>query len=241
MTRLPLFALALAAWAAPALAQEAPAAPEQGDGPTDEARTQGGTGALVDAEGNQLGNVSVSASGSGHTLTLVKAEGLPEGLHGVHLHMVGACEGPDFESAGAHIGEGEHGVLAEGGPHQGDLPNATVGADGQLAMDGVAIGLTLEAIFDEDGSALIVHAEPDDYASQPGGNSGDRIACAVIELPEDTVDDATEDADVTEEEAAAQSPEASDDAGPAEPADESEPAAETEEGGAADGAEGSGG
>lgn len=265
MTRMPLFALALAALAAPALAQEAEApaegatdeatqdpaaeqpaegeaaeaapepspeaAPEPGPEPGGLSESQGGTGALVDAEGNEIGNASISATASGHTVVLVNAEGVPEGVHGVHIHMVGACEGPTFESAGEHLGSGEseHGVLAEGGPHVGDLPNATVGPDGQLAMDGVAIGLTLDMVFDEDGSALIVHAEPDDYASQPGGNSGDRIACAVIELPQDTVDDATTDAAVTEEEAAAQSPEASDDGEPAEPADEAEQAVETEE------------
>lgn len=274
MTRLPLFALALAALVTPAFAQEAeapaegatdevaqdPAATEQpaegeaAEPATDEApepgglsESQGGTGALVDAEGSDIGNASISATASGHTVVLVNAEGVPEGVHGVHIHMVGACEGPTFESAGEHLGSGEseHGVLAEGGPHVGDLPNATVGPDGQLAMDGVAIGLTLDMVFDEDGSALIVHAEPDDYASQPGGNSGDRIACAVIELPEDTVDDATQDAAVTEEEAAAASPEASDDAEPAEPADETEQAVETEgEGTASEGeaaTDGSGG
>ena len=278
MTRLPLFALALAALVAPAFAQEAeapaegatdevaqdPAAAEQpaeGEAPAEApaegeaaaepageaspepgglSESQGGTGALVDAEGNEIGNASISATASGHTVVLVNAEGVPEGVHGVHIHMVGACEGPTFESAGEHLGSGEseHGVLAEGGPHVGDLPNATVGPDGQLAMDGVAIGLTLDMVFDEDGSALIVHAEPDDYASQPGGNSGDRIACAVIELPDDTVDDASADAPVTEEEAAAQSPEASDDAEPAEPANETEQAVETEGEEATEGTEG---
>jgi Cu-Zn family superoxide dismutase len=108
---------------------------------------------------------------------------------------VGACEGPSFESAGEHIGGGdEHGVYTDTGPHPGDLPNAHVGPDEQIALEAFAIGLTLDMVFDEDGSALIVHESPDDYTTQPGGNSGDRIACAVIEPPTGTMTDETVDA-----------------------------------------------
>lgn len=182
MKRLPILGLSLAALAAPAFAQEA------------EGESQGGTGGLVAGDGSQLGNVSVSATPSGHALVLINAEGFPEGIHGVHLHQVGACEGPAFESAGPHIGEADqHGMMVEAGPHPGDLPNAYVGSDGRLMMEGSAIGLTMDMVFDEDGSALVVHAQPDDYETQPGGASGDRIACAVIEPAPGTMADETVD------------------------------------------------
>ncbi|MBP1805596.1 superoxide dismutase family protein [Rubellimicrobium aerolatum] len=159
--------------------------------------SQGGTGGIMDAQGNQLGNVSVSATASGHALVLINAEGLPPGIHAMHLHLVGACEGPGFESAGEHIAGGnEHGVMTDTGPHPGDLPNANVGEDGTLDTEAVAIGLTMDMVFDEDGSAFIIHSDPDDYTTQPGGNSGDRIACAVIQAAPGTMTDSTTDASV---------------------------------------------
>ncbi|NAZ37476.1 superoxide dismutase family protein [Rubellimicrobium sp. CFH 75288] len=179
--------------ALPLAAQDAgqPAAPSP-DGGHDHAAdpaaaassdTIGGTGALVNAQGTPLGNVTLEAAPSGHSLVIIVAEGFPEGVFGVHLHEVGLCEGPGFESAGDHIaGEGQvHGIRNPGGPHAGDLPNAHVQADGVLAMEAFAIGLTAEMVFDEDGSALIVHESPDDYTTHDHGNSGGRIACAVVE------------------------------------------------------------
>ena len=157
--------------------------------------SQGGTGALAAGDGTQLGNVSVSATASGHALVLINAEGIREGVYAAHLHQVGVCEGPSFESAGEHIGGGdEHGVMTDTGPHPGDLPNVYVGPDEQIGMEAFAIGLTMDMVFDEDGSALIIHADPDDYTTQPGGNSGDRIACAVIEAAPGTMTDETVDA-----------------------------------------------
>ena len=156
--------------------------------------SQGGTGGLVAGDGTELGNVSISATASGHALVLVNAEGFREGTYAMHIHQVGVCEGPTFESAGEHIGGGdEHGVMTDTGPHPGDLPNAVVGPDEQLALEAFAIGLTMDQVFDEDGSAFMVHASPDDYTTQPGGNSGDRIACAVIEPAPGTMADETVD------------------------------------------------
>lgn len=189
-TALALALLAAPAWAPAAWAQEegSAEAPAADAAATDEAAadasaSQGGTGPLVNADGEPLGNASISLTQSGATLVLIQAEGFPEGVHGVHLHMTGLCEGPAFESAGDHLGDGEHqhGVLSAEGPHPGDLPNAHVQADGVIAMEAFPVGLTLDMVFDEDGTALIVHADPDDYVTQPGGASGDRIACAVIE------------------------------------------------------------
>ena len=222
MTRTPILALALCALAAPALAQEnQPQTESEETRPTNQTSQQttegqteenaeddaeqpenamgtdgqGGTGGLIAGDGTELGNVSVQATASGHTLVLINAEGFREGIYAVHLHQVGACDGPGFESAGEHIGGGdEHGVMTDTGPHPGDLPNAHVGPDEQLAMEAFAIGLGPDDVFDEDGSALIVHANPDDYTTQPGGNSGDRIACAVIEAAPGTMTDETVDA-----------------------------------------------
>lgn len=226
MIRTPTLALALAALAWPAFAQDAasqqaeegtePATAEQdtAEMPADDAAateavradadmSQGGTGALVNGEGAQIGNASVSITASGEALVLVQAEGIPEGVHGIHLHMVGACEGPTFESAGEHIADGhEHGVMAADGPHPGDLPNATALADGTVTYEAFAAGLTMDLLFDADGSALMIHAEPDDYATQPGGASGDRIACAVIEAGGEMAPGATD----TNEDGAAEEP-----------------------------------
>lgn len=173
--------------------ETAPAEDDAAAEPDDQ--SQGGTGALLNAEGQQVGNVSISALASGNSVVTVNAEGFPEGTYAMHVHQVGACDGPDFETAGDHIaGDHEHGVMAEAGPHPGDLANVTVQGDGILVADSFAIGLTHELVFDADGSAVIVHARPDDYVSQPGGDSGARIACAVIEPASATMTDETVDA-----------------------------------------------
>ena len=86
----------------------------------------------------QLGNASVEVTASGDTLVTVQAEGIPEGIHGIHLHMVGACDGPTFESAGGHIaGDMDHGIRVANGPHPGDLPNVQAGSDGVRDLRGL--------------------------------------------------------------------------------------------------------
>jgi Cu-Zn family superoxide dismutase len=184
-------ALVLTLLAVPAGAQEEETRPED----------QGATGPLLNIEGQELGNVSVATSPNGGTLVLGNAEGFPEGTYAVHLHQVGTCDTPDFESAGDHLGTGEaeHGILAESGPHPGDLPNVHVQPDGIMVFDAFAPLVSEEMLFDEDGTALIVHAGRDDYASQPGGDSGARIACAVLLPAPGTRADETVDAEATEE------------------------------------------
>lgn len=142
------------------------------------------TAILVDAEGTELGTADLVTLASGAVLVAATAEGIPQGAHGMHVHEVGDCTGPDFESAGGHIPGGmEHGYDNAGGPHPGDLPNVYVQPDGVLAVDHVSPLLVLDEsmVFDADGSALIIHAEPDDYRTDPSGESGARIACGVIE------------------------------------------------------------
>jgi Cu-Zn family superoxide dismutase len=141
---------------------------------------------MVDARGVSIGAVFVTAEAGGIALggALI---GLPPGEHGFHIHRTGSCEPPGFESAGGHVGEDEvpHGFDAAGGPHAGDLRNLEVAGDSTATVAQTNQRVTLQGgspeLLDDDGSAIVIHAEPDDYATQPSGESGDRIACGVIE------------------------------------------------------------
>lgn len=117
---------------------------------------------------------------------LLEARGLPPGLHAVHIHAVGKCDPPDFNSAGPHFNptNKQHGALNPQGPHAGDLPNLNVGPDGtgrlETATEQITLGGGPTSLWDADGASLIVHAAPDDFKTDPTGNSGARIACGVI-------------------------------------------------------------
>lgn len=136
------------------------------------------------AQGQPAGSATLTATDDGVFIT-AQLRGLPQGEHALHIHEVGRCE-PPFESAGAHLNptDREHGFLNPRGQHLGDLPNVTVRSDGTAAADHHAVGVTLtggdRALLDADGSALVVHAGVDDYRSDPSGNAGPRIACAVV-------------------------------------------------------------
>ena len=133
--------------------------------------------ALVSTAGASVGAVQVEPRSGGAYLRIA-VQGLPPGDHGLHLHAVGRCDGPKFESAGGHWNPEarQHGHLNPQGPHLGDLPNLTVSANGHGAINFRIAGL----VADADGTALVIHAGPDDYRTDPSGNSGDRIACAVL-------------------------------------------------------------
>lgn len=140
---------------------------------------------MVDARGVGIGAVIVTARDGGVVLEGALIS-LPPGEHGFHVHQTGSCEPPIFESAGSHVADGSaHGFDAAGGPHPGDLRNLLVAEDSTATVDQTNERVTLRGgnveLLDADGSALIIHVGPDDYATQPSGDSGTPIACGVIE------------------------------------------------------------
>jgi Cu-Zn family superoxide dismutase len=147
-------------------------------------------GTFIDTDGNQVGAVSLAQQGDTVVAT-GEIVGISPGPHGIHYHAVGDCDpSTAFESAGPHFNPAneQHGLDNPEGPHFGDLPNLIVGADGigAISLSNVEISLVEPAegyLFDDDGTALVIHADEDDQITDPSGNSGDRIACAVIEAP----------------------------------------------------------
>ncbi|NUT01094.1 MAG: superoxide dismutase family protein [Sphingomonas sp.] len=139
------------------------------------------TANLVSANGSAIGTVRLFSEPTG-LLLRIDATGLPAGTHGVHLHSVGRCEAPKFTTAGPHWNPTakKHGHRNPAGYHMGDLGNLGVGANGKLVAGLLVPEATLDALRDADGASLVLHASADDEMTDPSGNSGDRIACAVL-------------------------------------------------------------
>jgi superoxide dismutase, Cu-Zn family len=145
--------------------------------------------ALVNSAGQSVGSVRAWQTAGGVTFR-IDATGLPHGVHGLHVHSVGRCDPPDFPSAGPHWNPAarKHGMNSPEGPHAGDLPNVEVAANGVLGATVTLPGATLVggvgaggSLIDADGAGLVLHAQADDYLTDPSGNSGARIACAVLQ------------------------------------------------------------
>lgn len=143
--------------------------------------------AFVDADGAAVGWARLVEDARGTVHVNAHVEGLAPGRHGIHIHAVGACA-PTFAAAGGHLNPGgrQHGLDNPDGPHAGDLPNLIVNGEGvghlNATTDRVTLGGGVAALFDIDGSALIIHANEDDQVTNAtNGNSGARVACAVIQ------------------------------------------------------------
>ncbi|MEX1234720.1 MAG: superoxide dismutase family protein [Roseovarius sp.] len=165
MTRIAMIAAATLGLGAPALAAE-PAAKAM----------------LKTADGADAGTVEIRTAGDG-TLFRAELSGLTPGWHGFHVHETGSCE-DGFQAAGDHYAPSgnSHGLMAEDGAHAGDLPNIFVHENGEAKAEFYSARLSVTEgdapVMDEDGSAIVVHAQPDSYASEAG--AGDRVACGVI-------------------------------------------------------------
>ncbi len=152
-----------------------------------EVRPRQFTAPLYDGQGRNVGTLTAVQRGASVQMQ-VSVAGLPAGPHGAHLHEAGICQGPDFATAGAHLNptSRQHGMRNPNGPHLGDLPNLVVGADGRGTLEATVAGSLTPGqapIFDANGTAFLIHASGDDQVTDPSGNSGARIACAVVAAP----------------------------------------------------------
>jgi Cu-Zn family superoxide dismutase len=137
---------------------------------------------MLNPSGETIGTASFEETSGGVRLHLT-ATFLDPGIHGFHIHQGGTCTPPTFESAEGHFNPtgAEHGMDMPGGPHAGDLLNLEVGADGTVEADRTVDGVYLhEGPNSIAGRALVIHAMPDDYMTQPTGAAGGRVACGVI-------------------------------------------------------------
>ena len=140
---------------------------------------------FVGADGKEIGTAELTGSKAG-VLVAIEVNGLPASQWvAFHVHQTGSCDHTTgHESAGGHFNptDVQHGYEAENGPHAGDMPNQYVPADGTLRAQVFNSFVTLKdgntAVA---GKALMIHAKADDYSSQPSGDAGKRLACAVIE------------------------------------------------------------
>jgi Cu-Zn family superoxide dismutase len=136
---------------------------------------------LVTASGTPAGRATATEVAGGLRVT-IDARATPPGTHGAHVHTVGRCDAPGFESAGPHWNPAgtKHGTANPQGPHAGDLPNIVIGRDGRGTVGVTLPGATMDAMLDADGAAMLIHAAADDGQTDPSGNSGARIVCGVF-------------------------------------------------------------
>jgi len=152
--------------------------------PTNPSETMLATATLTNATGQNVGTAEIVQIGAGAVLR-ARIVGQTAGDHGIHLHTTGKCETPGFTSAGGHLNPSghQHGNLNPAGPHVGDLPNIAAAPDGSGMIESPMLGKPAEILantFDADGTAVVLHAGPDDYKTDPSGNSGGRIACGIL-------------------------------------------------------------
>ncbi len=140
---------------------------------------------IKNAQGVVLGTATFRPAEGGVRMS-IRLSGLPPGEHAVHIHEAARCEPPDFKTAGGHFNplHKQHGKENSAGAHLGDLPNFTADPRGQATasflVPGVNMGTEDVGLFHGAGTSVVIHAGPDDYKTDPAGNSGARIACGIV-------------------------------------------------------------
>lgn len=137
---------------------------------------------LLNAQNEDSGSATI-LNDAGRMILKIDARGVPAGTHGIHIHQVGKCDAPSFESAGPHWNPSgrKHGLSNSAGPHAGDIPNIQASSTGSVKTSvSLRIASEIGSIFDVDGAALVIHATADDNVTDPSGNSGSRILCGVF-------------------------------------------------------------
>jgi Cu-Zn family superoxide dismutase len=175
----------VAALALAGCASRPPVAPAAADAKATESffgRTKAAVATLSpSATGGALGIVTFATSGGAIDVHVVATGLVPGSVHGFHVHENGNCASPDFASAGGHFNPAKQAHGPQAGPHHmGDMPSLLADPEGRIdtrfTLNGVALGGTDGYV----GHAVILHAGPDDYQTQPTGNSGGRLSCGVI-------------------------------------------------------------
>lgn len=135
---------------------------------------------FVDVNGQNIGTAKLSDIQGGMLLSI--DVNLPEGVHAIHIHANGSCDAPDFKTAGGHFNPGnrKHGLESAEGSHAGDLPNLYVEKTGHIKAEMFSPAVHLSGKDVIEHGAIVIHEKADDYSSDPAGNAGNRIACAVI-------------------------------------------------------------
>lgn len=144
---------------------------------------------ILNSSGNEIGTATIMDEPEGGVMISLDVTSIPEGSHAIHFHETGACDTPDFKSAGGHYNpsSANHGFQSTApNPHAGDMRNFDAPMSGvvQTNIRNERVTLSprdgLAPLIDANGTALIIHAAADDYETQPTGAAGGRIACAVI-------------------------------------------------------------